>query len=54
MQTNLIFDMDGTLWDSASNVARSWTHIIARHPNPDRTMTTFSFQKQTHPCADRS
>ena len=40
MKTNLIFDMDGTLWDSAANVARSWTHIIARHPNPDRTMTS--------------
>ncbi len=40
MQTNLIFDMDGTLWDSAANVAKSWTHIISRHPNPDRTMTS--------------
>ena len=25
MKKGLIFDMDGTLWDSSENVAASWT-----------------------------
>jgi len=28
MRTGLIFDMDGTLWDSSENVAKSWTEKI--------------------------
>lgn len=40
MHANLIFDMDGTLWDSSANVARSWSDVIAEYPNPDRTITT--------------
>lgn len=28
MKTGLIFDMDGTLWDSAENVAKSWTEAV--------------------------
>ena len=28
MKDGLIFDMDGTLWDSSENVALSWTEKI--------------------------
>ena len=28
----IIFDMDGTLWDSAENVAKSWNKAIAAIP----------------------
>lgn len=28
MKQGIIFDMDGTLWDSADGVAKSWTQVI--------------------------
>ncbi len=37
MKTGLIFDMDGTLWDSSENVARSWTkkiRLLGYHRSP--------------------
>ena len=30
MKKGLIFDMDGTLWDSSENVAASWTEVLQR------------------------
>lgn len=35
MKTGLIFDMDGTLWDSSENVAASWTEKV-RELYPER------------------
>ena len=28
MKKGIIFDMDGTLWDSAEGVAKAWTEIV--------------------------
>ncbi|SEH38453.1 phosphoglycolate phosphatase [Ruminococcus flavefaciens] len=30
MKKGIIFDMDGTLWDSSANVAASWTEIVRK------------------------
>jgi len=40
MKTGLIFDMDGTLWDSASRVAEAWTLGLREQGIPDRIITT--------------
>jgi len=39
MKYGIIFDMDGTLWDSAENVAKSWTEIVKRD-YPERNEIT--------------
>ena len=35
----IIFDMDGTLWDSAKAVAESWTEVVAKEYTPERVIT---------------
>lgn len=35
----IIFDMDGTLWDSAEGVAKSWTRIVNREYDKTRIIT---------------
>ncbi len=39
MKFGIIFDMDGTLWDSAKGVAASWTEVVRERLNNDRTIT---------------
>lgn len=41
---SIIFDMDGTLWDSAENVAASWDEIISKQPDIDRRITKEDIQ----------
>lgn len=36
---SIIFDMDGTLWDSAENVARSWNEVLKQQPDTDITLS---------------
>jgi phosphoglycolate phosphatase len=36
---SIIFDMDGTLWDSSDNVAASWNEVIKKQPDVDITLT---------------
>ncbi|MBQ3028837.1 MAG: HAD family hydrolase [Lachnospiraceae bacterium] len=35
----IIFDMDGTLWDSAEGVAKSWTRIVNKEYDRNREIT---------------
>lgn len=35
----IIFDMDGTLWDSAEGVAKAWTRIVNREHDKERVIT---------------
>lgn len=37
---SIIFDMDGTLWDSAENVAASWQEVIEKQSDIDRKIAT--------------
>ena len=35
----LVFDLDGTLWDSTVTVAAAWTAVVRRNGQPRRTIT---------------
>ena len=35
----IIFDMDGTLWDSAENVAKSWSTVTINYPGIEKEVT---------------
>ena len=35
----IIFDMDGTLWDSAEGVAKSWTRIVNQEYDRERVIS---------------
>ena len=42
---SIIFDLDGTLWDSSENVAAAWTEVIRSCGNPMlRNMTVSGAQ----------
>lgn len=36
---SLIFDLDGTLWDTNDTCARAWNHVVAQHGLRFRTIT---------------
>ena len=40
----IIFDMDGTVWDSSENVAKSWTEKIHEAGYPDKSVTREDIQ----------
>src|SRR5689334_8898378 len=35
----LVFDLDGTLWDTNETCARAWNHVVQRHGIRFRTVT---------------
>ena len=39
MKQGIIFDMDGTLWDSADGVAKSWTQVVRKEYRKDMVIT---------------
>lgn len=44
MKQGIIFDMDGTLWDSAENVAKSWDLAVKKSGMLDKEITTADIQ----------
>ena len=39
MKKGIIFDVDGTLWDAAVQVADSWNEVLSKHPDLDVKIT---------------
>ena len=36
MRNGILFDLDGTLWDSAENVTHSWNHVLQQSGRNER------------------
>ncbi len=43
-KAGIIFDMDGTLWDSAEGVALAWTDVVNKEYDKDRVISTEDIQ----------
>lgn len=44
MKKGIIFDMDGTLWDSSENVAKAWDEVVQKEKKGLRRITTEDIQ----------
>lgn len=44
MKKGIIFDMDGTLWDSSENVAKSWDEVVQKEAGGLRKITAKDVQ----------
>lgn len=53
MKKGIIFDMDGTLWDSTEIVAKSWTDAVRQCGMSDKTITSDDMRKVMGLTMDR-
>lgn len=44
-QNGILFDMDGTLWDSSEQVTQAWNNVLAREPDTSRVQLTTAQMK---------
>lgn len=44
MKKGILFDLDGTLWDSSKEVAISWTEALKKHSDIKMEITTEMIQ----------
>jgi phosphoglycolate phosphatase len=44
---SLVFDLDGTLWDTTASCAMAWNLVLARHPIVFRTITADDVRRVT-------
>ena len=40
MRRGIIFDVDGTLWDSGPQVTQAWNEVLSQYPQVNRQITT--------------
>ncbi len=45
MIDSILFDLDGTLWDSTEIVAEAWNEVLAKEPKIDLTLTAGDLKK---------
>ena len=44
MKKGILFDLDGTLWDSSEEVAISWSEALKKHSDLELDITTEMIQ----------
>lgn len=44
MKQGILFDLDGTLWDSSRQVVESWNEVLAKQPDVNRRITIEDMQ----------
>ena len=41
----IVFDLDGTLWDTCASCARGWNNVLQRHGTPFREITAHDIRR---------
>ena len=41
MNNAILFDLDGTLWDTVAGVVHAWNQVLAAHPEAHASLTTY-------------